>query len=165
MGFISIVIIMLLVHFLIIRPLTQRKSSRHDGRNNRRLERSRVGGEYGHHMDTSGTGIAGIGSFAGGMAAGALLAYLLDQGRIDFDQFQHLQQLEDNEAIQELMDQNIIQEDEINDLQEQLGNEDYHSDYEDGNYEDYGDNDDGGSYDDSWGGFDSGGGGDSDGSI
>lgn len=123
MSFFGIVIIIMLVYFFIIRPLTQR--------NRPQIYDQRRGyyDQGGHYGGPQGGGFGRFGSFAGGMAAGALLTYLLDQGRIGFDQFNALQNLEDHEIMRELMDQNIIQEHEIDQLQEQFG--------EQGGYEDW----------------------------
>ncbi|EPZ42730.1 hypothetical protein [Alicyclobacillus acidoterrestris] len=62
----------------------------------------------------------GAGSFLGGMAAGALLTYLLEQGRIDMGQFDYFNGLGEDQMIHELMQQNIIQQDEIDALQQRL---------------------------------------------
>jgi hypothetical protein len=113
MLLISIILIIVLVYFFIIRPLANR--------NRPQIYDSRRGyydrpDYYGPNSD----GFGRFGTFAGGMAAGALLTYLFEQGRIGFDQFNALQNLEDHEIIRELMDQNIIQEHEIAQLQDEL---------------------------------------------
>lgn len=116
--FIGIIIVILLIYFLIIRPLTQR--------NRPEIYEPPRGDYYDRRNDygqISG-GMDGFGKFAGGMAAGALLTYLLEHNRIGYDQFLSLQNLEDNEIMRELMDQNIIQEHEIDQLQEELHNGD-----------------------------------------
>ncbi|HWO98337.1 MAG TPA: hypothetical protein VNM45_18785 [Bacillus sp. (in: firmicutes)] len=172
MGFISMLILIALVYFLIVKPMT-RRNRRHDYYgNDHRYEDDRgyndgrqyaggrgygpdyrreygPGGYYGPRGMGMGGGLGGIGTFAGGIAAGALLSQLFDQGRISLNEYQHLQQLEDHEAIQQLMDQNILQEQEINDLQEQAGfdhNDDYAVDDQDygdgGGFEDFGGEDD-----------------------
>lgn len=87
-----------------------------------------------------------FGTFAGGLAAGALLTYLLEQGRIGFDQYQSLQNLEDHELLRELEDQNILQQDEINQLREGMDREpqdDWNQDNGDRNFDsvDYNPND------------------------
>lgn len=121
MSFIGIIIIILLIYFLIIRPLTKRNrpqvyQSRSDYYEPRRDYYDPRG-----HFGSGPGGFGGMGSFAGGMAAGALLTYLFNQGRIGFDQYHSLQQLQDHEIMRELMDQNIIQEHDIDQLQEELG--------------------------------------------
>lgn len=135
-GFFSMLILILAVYFLIVKPLTGRNRRNNYYGDDHRYEEDRPynrgrgygpnysrdyrpGGYYGPRGMGMGGGFGGIGAFAGGLAAGALLTQLFEQGRIGFDQYQHLQQLEDHEAIQELMDQNILQEQEIHDLQEQ----------------------------------------------
>ncbi|NRD79693.1 hypothetical protein HPT25_20230 [Bacillus sp. BRMEA1] len=114
MFFIAVIIIIVLVYFLIIRPLTNR--------NRPQIYDSRRG--YYERPDYYGppnqTEFGRLGTFAGGMAAGALLTFLFEQGRIGFDQFNALQNLEDHEIMRELMDQNIIQEHEIDRLQDEL---------------------------------------------
>ncbi|MFC3885720.1 hypothetical protein ACFOU2_20480 [Bacillus songklensis] len=152
MGFFGLVILIFLVYFFIIKPLTQRNRTygppRYD-RYDRRYEPGRYDGPIAGGRGFGGMGT--FGTFAGGLAAGALLTHLFEQGRIGFDQYQHLQQLEDHEAIQELMDQNIIQEDEINELQERLGGDDF-ANNDDWNGDDQGDfdNQDFGGGDDNW---------------
>ncbi|GER68297.1 hypothetical protein BpJC7_22710 [Weizmannia acidilactici] len=117
---IGIIIIIVLVHFLIIKPLTQRNRPQvyEPGRNmyNGDEDRPEMGGWSG----MEGTGMGRFGTFAGGLATGALLTYLLEQGRIGFDQFQYLQYLDDHELLRELEDQNILQLDEIDQLQDEL---------------------------------------------
>jgi hypothetical protein len=61
----------------------------------------------------------------GGMAAGALLTYLLEQGRIDWGQYNYFNSLDQDQMIHELMQQNIIQQDEIMDLQRRLDSGDF----------------------------------------
>jgi hypothetical protein len=122
---IGIIIIIVIVHFLIIRPLTQRNRPQiYEPRRNIYDERPDYYGSanpngMGGWSGMSGTGIGRFGTFAGGLAAGALLTYLLEQGRIGFDQFQSLQNLEDHELLRELEDQNILQQDEIDQLREE----------------------------------------------
>ncbi|MGJ7910031.1 hypothetical protein [Neobacillus sp. LXY-1] len=133
MFLIGVIIVIVLVHFLIIKPLQQR--------NRVDIYEPQRGGFGGTGQGYFGSGrgpggFGGFGSFAGGMAAGALLTYLFEQGRIGFDQFHALQQLQDHEIMQELMDQNIIQEHEIDQLQEELGQ------YQDNNQMDDLDSDD-----------------------
>ncbi|MGG3466938.1 hypothetical protein ABES02_05270 [Neobacillus pocheonensis] len=121
MSFIGIIIIILLVYFLIIRPLTKRNRPQvYQSRRDYYEPRRDYYDPRGHYGSGPG-GFGGMGSFAGGIAAGALLTYLFNQGRIGFDQFHALQQLQDHEIMRELMDQNIIQEHEIDQLQEELG--------------------------------------------
>jgi hypothetical protein len=121
--FIGIIVIIVFVHFLIIRPLTQRNRSQvYDSRRNLYDERPDY---YGSNNPNgmggwNGTGMGRFGTFAGGVAAGALLTYLLEQGRIGFDQFQSMQNLGDHELLRELEDQNILQQDEINQLREEM---------------------------------------------
>jgi hypothetical protein len=116
---IGIIIIIVLVHFLIIRPLMRRSrpqvfEPRRDFYNDER--------DYYGPGGPGGIGNIGrVGTFAGGLAAGALLTYLFEQGRIGFDQYQDWQNLEDHEIIRELMDQNILQQDEIERLHEEFG--------------------------------------------
>ncbi|MCQ6280406.1 hypothetical protein [Bacillus sp. EB600] len=120
MWFIGIVVILVLIHFLIIRPLTQRnRPQRFDSP--RGIYEQPIG-DYGSFNNNSGFGR--FGTFAGGIAAGALLTYLFEQGRIGFDQFTEWQQLGDKEIMQELQDQNILQEHEIAQLQEEIVNRD-----------------------------------------
>jgi hypothetical protein len=133
MLLISIVIIILLVHFLIIRPLTQRNRPQ-------RIDQSRGYYEqpeyYGPSAGTGGLGR--FGTFAGGIAAGALLTYLFEQGRIGFNQFNAWQHLEDQEIMRELMDQNILQEHEIAQLQDEIGyRDDWDLDDRDENPDDF----------------------------
>lgn len=118
MWFIGIVVILVLIHFLIIRPLTQR---------NRPQSYNRTRNFYEYQRDddrpfyNGGRGFGRMGTFAGGLAAGALLSYLFEQGRIGFDQYSAWQHLGDQEIMRALLDQNIIQEHEIDQLQEELG--------------------------------------------
>jgi hypothetical protein len=152
MGLISLVILIFLVYFLIIKPLTQRNRTYGPPPRYDRYDQRYGPGEY-NGPGTGGRGFGGLGTFAGGLAAGALLTHLFEQGRIGFDQYQYLQQLEDHEAIQELMDQNIIQEDEINELQERLGGDDWNGDNQDDfdiQDQDFGEFDDFGGGDDNW---------------
>lgn len=65
-----------------------------------------------------------FGTFAGGLATGALLTYLFEQGRIGFDQYQSWQNLGDQELLRELQDQNILQQEEIDQLQEEIRGQD-----------------------------------------
>ncbi|WP_304457972.1 hypothetical protein [Alicyclobacillus sendaiensis] len=65
-------------------------------------------------------GFGGAGSFLGGMAAGALLSWLFEQGRIDAMQYEMFRQMEDQQMIDALLQQNIIQQDEIEQLQQQM---------------------------------------------
>ncbi|WP_234969713.1 hypothetical protein [Alicyclobacillus vulcanalis] len=65
-------------------------------------------------------GFGGAGSFLGGMAAGALLSWLFEQGRIDAMQYDMFRQMEDQQMIDALLQQNIIQQDEIEQLQQQV---------------------------------------------
>ncbi|WP_423802444.1 hypothetical protein [Neobacillus sp. SAB-20_R2A] len=148
MIFTSIIIIILLVYFLIVRPLTSR--------NRPQIMEPPHRNYYGRqdYYPSGGGGFGRFGTFAGGMAAGALLTYLFEQGRIGFDQFQTMQHLQDHEIMQQLMEQNIIQEDEIEQLREELGddpNQDY--DYDNADNDDQQDNYDQGDYDsgdDNW---------------
>ncbi|MBE6184131.1 hypothetical protein [Heyndrickxia ginsengihumi] len=124
--FIAIIIIIVLVHLLIIRPLMQRNRPQiYEPRRNVYNERSDYYGPTNYNgmggwSNTGGPGMGRFGTFAGGLAAGALLTYLLEQGRIGFDQFQSLQNLEDHELLRELEDQNILQQDEIDQLHEEI---------------------------------------------
>lgn len=120
MWFIGIIVILVLIHFLIIRPLTQRnRPQRFD---NPRSIYEQPRGDYGSF--TNNRGFGRFGTFAGGIAAGALLTYLFEQGRIGFDQYTAWQHLEDQEIMRELQDQNILQEHEIVQLQEEIDNRD-----------------------------------------
>jgi hypothetical protein len=145
---IGIIIIILFVHFLIIRPLTQRNRAQfYEPRRNIYDERSDYYGSnspngVGGWSSMSGTGMGRFGTFAGGLAAGALLTYLLEQGRIGFNQFQSLQNLDDHELLRELEDQNILQQDEINQLREESSpphedgsQNDWNANNEDHNYD------------------------------
>lgn len=121
---IGIIIIIVLVHFLIIRPLIERNRPQI-------IEPRRSiynGDAYEPHPEQTGwneggnSGIGRFGMFAGGMATGALLTYLLEQGRIGLDQFEHFQNLDGNDLLQELEEQNILQQDEIDHLEDSLRN-------------------------------------------
>lgn len=94
------------------RPYDKRYDPRYDEQYDSRYDRP-----Y-YDMDGYGprTGFSG-GSFLGGMAAGALLTYLFDQGRIDAGQYDYFNNLDQQQMIDELMQQNIIQQDEIDNLQ------------------------------------------------
>lgn len=119
--FIGIIIIILLVYFFIIKPLTQRNQPQvYEPRRTMYNERPDY---YGPTNSWGGTGFGRFGTFAGGMATGALLTYLLEQGRIGFDQYQSFQNLGDHELLRELEDQNILQQDEINQLREEMDRE------------------------------------------
>ncbi|MBB2482958.1 hypothetical protein H5P36_22615 [Bacillus sp. APMAM] len=148
--FIAIIIIILLIHFLIIRPLMQRNRPQvYEPRRTIYNERPDYYGPA-NSWNTGGIGMGRFGTFAGGLAAGALLTYLLEQGRIGFDQYQSLQNLEDHELLRELEDQNILQQDEINQLREGMDRDpqdgsqnDWNPDKEDPSYDrlDYNPND------------------------
>ncbi|WP_066368544.1 hypothetical protein [Neobacillus fumarioli] len=156
MILVSIILIIVLIYFLIIRPLTNRNRPQiFDPRR----------GYYDRGPDYYGPepgGLGRFGTFAGGFAAGALLTYLFEQGRIGFDQFNALQNLEDHEIMRELLDQNIIQEHEIDQLQEELHHnqgDDYRNwdgdrgTQDDNDQYDYQDQDDGSGWDngdDNW---------------
>lgn len=142
---IGIIIIIVLVHFLIIRPLIERNRPQI-------IEPRRSiynGDAYGPHPEQTGWnggGSSGIGrfdTFAGGMATGALLTYLLEQGRIGYDQFEHFQNLDGSDLLHELEEQNILQQDEIDHLEDSLRN------FEDSGHDghDNGDNGDNGQQD------------------
>lgn len=171
MMLISFIIIILLVYFLIIRPLTQRNNQPpYDDR------RGPLDDRRGYYDDRRGyydrpdyypppvnTGLGRFGSFAGGIAAGALLTYLFEQGRVGFDQFQAWRGLGDQDIMRELMDQNILQEHEIAQLQDEMdqrgedqwdrddrGN-DHDYDYDDqNNQQDYDGFDQNNNNDDNW---------------
>lgn len=105
---------------MIIRPLTQRNRPQvFEPRRNNYNGRS---DDYGPINSWGGSGFGRFGSFAGGLATGALLTYLLEQGRIGFDQYHAMQNLEDHELLRELENQNILQQDEINQLREGMDN-------------------------------------------
>ncbi|WP_026692658.1 hypothetical protein [Peribacillus kribbensis] len=183
MSFIGIVIIIVLVYFLIIKPMTQRNRNQgygpggpynqnqgydprynpnqgyDPGRSPYNQNPNQYGPAYPGGMGGYGSGMGRFGTFAGGLAAGALLSYLFEQGRIGFDQFQSLQGLGDHELLRELEDQNILQQDEINQLRDEIGQDGGSQDdgnaHEDqnGSNEDNGPNDqqndtNGGSWDD-----------------
>lgn len=74
-----------------------------------------------------------VGSFLGGMAAGALLEYLLEQGRIDMAQYDYFNSLDQQRMMDELMQQNIIQQHEIDELQRRLDDNNFGNDF--GNYD------------------------------
>lgn len=118
MWFIGIVVILFLIHFLIIRPLTQRNQPQSYNRPRNFYEPPRDDDRLYYN---GGGGFGRMGTFAGGLAAGALLTYLFEQGRIGFDQYSEWQHLGDQEIMRELMDQNIIQEHEIAQLEEEIG--------------------------------------------
>ncbi|MBO9131136.1 hypothetical protein [Bacillus sp. 165] len=148
MSFFAIIIVILLVHFLIIRPLTNRNRPYYNHRYESR--------GYNKSLPSVG-GFGKFGAVAGGAMTGVILTYLLDQGRIDLDQYSYFQQLGDHQAIQELMDQNIIQEHEINDLEEELTEQDSYmnDDWDDDNQDNFESNDqDFGGSDDFTGGGD-----------
>ncbi|NHM31953.1 hypothetical protein [Neobacillus terrae] len=139
---IGFIIIIVLVHFLIIRPLTQRnRSQRYESRRDIYNQRQDYygPGSRGINGMSEGGGMGRFGTFAGGLATGALLTYLLDQGRIGFDQFQYYQNMQDHELMRELQDQNILQQDEIDQLREGIGQQDedggQNEDNEQNNYE------------------------------
>ncbi|MEK5393397.1 hypothetical protein NSQ59_24110 [Margalitia sp. FSL K6-0131] len=144
--FIAIIIIILLIHFFIIRPLMLRNRPQvYEPRRTIYNERPDYYGPT-NSWNTGGIGMGRFGTFAGGLAAGALLTYLLEQGRIGFDQYQSLQNLEDHELLRELEDQNILQQDEINQLREGMDREpqdDWNQDNGDRNFDsvDYNPND------------------------
>lgn len=164
MGFFSMLILIVLAYFLIVKPLTGRnRRGNYAGDDHRYEEDRRYAGGRGYGPNYSrdyrpggydgprgmgmGGGLGGVGAFAGGLAAGALLTQLFEQGRISLNEYQDLQQLEDDEAIQQLMDQNILQEQEIHDLQDQAGfdqSDDYAADDQDlaGGFDDFGGEDD-----------------------
>ncbi|TDK60830.1 hypothetical protein E2K98_13975 [Bacillus salipaludis] len=130
MSFIGIVIIIVLIYFLIIRPLTRRNRPQIYEPRRDQYDQRGYNGPRNYYGATPGRGFGGFGGIAGGMAAGALLTYLFEQGRIGFDQYHSLQNLEDHEIMRELMDQNILQEHEIDQLQEQLGHQDDNGDWD-----------------------------------
>ncbi|WEG14703.1 hypothetical protein PU629_10290 [Pullulanibacillus sp. KACC 23026] len=133
MTFFGLIIIIVLIYFLIIRPLTRRdRPTIYEPRRNRYNGL----GDYGREdwRRSGGTGMGTFGSFAGGMATGALLTYLFEQGRIGFDHYQALQGLGDDELLRELEDQNILQQDEIDQLREEMnGQNDWDLDNQDRN--------------------------------
>jgi hypothetical protein len=77
----------------------------------------------------------GVGSFLGGMAAGALLEYLLEQGRIDMTQYDYFNSLDQQRMMEELMQQNIIQQHEIDELQRRLDDNHFGNDFGNGSYD------------------------------
>lgn len=122
--FVGIIIIILLVHFLIIRPLIQRNRPQvYEPRRAIYNERQDYYGP-GYPPNMGGIGFGRFGTFAGGLATGALLTYLLEQGRIGFGQYQSMQNLGDHELLRELENQNILQQDEINQLRGDIGSPD-----------------------------------------
>jgi hypothetical protein len=86
---------------------------------------------------------SGMGSFVGGMAAGSLLTYLLEQGRIGMDEYNYYNSIGEQQMLNELMDQNLIQQDEINDLRYQMDqqNDNSYSDFNDTFFDGYTDDD------------------------
>ncbi|WP_018130880.1 hypothetical protein [Effusibacillus pohliae] len=106
-----VVLLILLVYALIIRPLT---------RNRYPQPPYGPGPHYGPGYTPPAGVFNGMGMFAGGLAAGALLTYLLEQGRISAEQFDYFRSLDDEQAIRELQEQNIIQQHEIDDLMQRV---------------------------------------------
>lgn len=157
MLFLGIVIILILVYFLIIRPLTKNRYPQ--DRYYRPPTYGPQGGSYyGNPPEYGGIG-RGFGMMAGGFAAGALLTYLLEQGRIDPAQFDYFNSLDQGEMIRQLQEQNIIQQQEIDSIMNQIGSTpDLAPTEPNDGYFDF--NDDGGGFDNSDGGFDNSGGGD-----
>jgi hypothetical protein len=139
MGFFSIVLILVLVYFLIIKPLARRRTYDNGGYGPQ-------GYGYGGGYD-DGRG-NGWGMAAGGFAAGALLTYLLEQGRIDQNQYDYYNSLGDQQMMDELTQENIVQQQEIDDLQNRMGDGGYDNGYDNNdNYDNNGYDD---SYDDSY---------------
>lgn len=163
MTLIGIIIIIVLVHFLIIRPLSQRNRSQ-IVQPRRNYNQNGQWDYYGSGPGgMGGMGMGRFGTFAGGLATGALLTYLFEQGRIGFDQYQAWQNLGDHELLRELQDQNILQQEEIDQLQEEIRGQDegdnqndWDADHRDNNYDevDYDPNDQQGN--DDFGGWDNG---------
>nr|WP_245575727.1 SlyX family protein [Alicyclobacillus contaminans] len=75
---------------------------------------------YQPEYDSFESRFGGAGTFLGGMAAGALLTWLLEQGRIDAAQYDYFNSLDDQRMLDELMQQNILQQQEIDALQRQV---------------------------------------------
>jgi hypothetical protein len=150
MWFIGIVVILILIHFLIIRPLTQRNRTQPFYRPRNFYEPP----VEDYRPTYNGGGFGRMGTFAGGLAAGALLTYLFEQGRIGFDQYSAWQHLEDQEIMRELFDQNIIQEHEIEQLQDEVGinhnNAQTDWDFDSRDQADYSDQDNGQDGSDDW---------------
>ncbi|UOF89444.1 hypothetical protein LSG31_16320 [Fodinisporobacter ferrooxydans] len=152
MSFFGIVIIILLIYWFIVRPFTQNKNRRFDRYDPRGGYGSNggygPGGGFGRFSGDSygygggngfGGGGRGFGMMAGGFAAGALLTYLLEQGRINAAQYDAFQLMEQDQLIQQLQEQNILQQQEIDDLMYRnsgdFGGPDQ-MDYNDGSYND-----------------------------
>lgn len=135
----SIVIIILLVYFLIIRPMTRNRYRQQPYGNGPQYG---SGSYYGPSGGFGGMG-SGVGMLAGGLAAGALLTYLLEQGRINADQFDYFNSLDQNQMLQELQQQNIVQQGEIDDLTQRFQNygDDGNGGYDGYSADDYGNGD------------------------
>jgi hypothetical protein len=117
MTFIGLVLIIVLAYFLIIRPLTHRHQPPVYG-----PQRRVYTDPQDYYEPTFGRGgFSRFGTFAGGLATGALLTYLLEEGRIGYDQFMVMRNMEDHELLRELQEQNILQQDEINQLRQGMG--------------------------------------------
>jgi hypothetical protein len=130
--FLGVVIIILLIYALIIRPLTQGNS----GRRFNGYDPNYAPGRYGRFSGGVGTGYGdfnrsgfggtgfggnGLGMLAGGFAAGALLTWLLEQGRINEAQYEYYQMMDQERLLEELQAQNILQQDEIDHLMTRFG--------------------------------------------
>jgi len=127
MTFIGLIIIIVLAYFLIIRPMTHRHHPPVYGPQRRIYPDPQD--YYGPAVGRGG--FSRFGTFAGGLAAGALLTYLLEEGRIEYDQFMVMRNMEDHELLRELQEQNILQQQEIDQLRHGM----------DGDYDPSGDSD------------------------
>jgi hypothetical protein len=143
MTFLGIVIILVLVYLLIIRPLTRNRYT--NPYSYRPPTYGPQGGPYYGSPDYAngwGGGIGrGLGMMAGGFAAGALLTYLLEQGRINADQFDYFNSLDQAEMIRQLQEQNILQQHEIDELMNRMDHENDDGMYgrDDGGFDNYDD--------------------------
>lgn len=143
MSMFWILITILMIYFFIIRPLTRARTG----------GAYRQGGYQGHHEQgpygpghrgfggLGGMG-AGLGMFAGGLAMGALLTHLFEQGRISQEQLDHLQSIDSEQALSELQAQGIVDEQELGELSEQFATPTEDANFD--SYEDYGNDDFGG---------------------
>lgn len=109
-GFLWVLIIIFVIYFLIIRPLTRSSDP---------YSRSRSG-PFPLNSPQGGLG-RGLGMLAGGFAAGSLLTWLLEEGRIDLDQYDLLQELPQDELLQQLDNNGIISFDEAQSVIQDLG--------------------------------------------
>lgn len=161
-GFFGIVIL-LFIAYLIIKPFLRGNRRYYDNRYDSRGSYGGYGPGHGYGPDPGyGGERSGWGMAAGGFAAGALLTWLLEEGRIDSHQYDYYNSFGDQQMMMnELMQQNILQQHEIDDLNSRMNEGGYDNGYDNNGYDDNYDN--GNSYDDSYddggGGWDDGNGG------